>query len=239
MPKISVIIPVYNHAMALDRSLMTLFAQTLVPYEVIIVNDGSTDNVESVIKTWQTKHPEIQWTILEQAHAGASTARNVGLRAATGELVIFWDADTVAKPEMLSKMYQALIENPTASYAYSHYRFGRKLIKSRPFNAARLKENNFIDTTSLMWKKDVEPFDEQLQRFQDWDLWLTLLEKNKTGVLVPEVLFSKIVGSRIGYSKWIPKFYFKLPWKPAAVKRYLEAKAIVLKKHGLATSQNS
>lgn len=239
MPQISVIIPVYNHMAALDRSLATLFAQTLIPYEIIIVNDGSTDGVESTIKTWQEKRPDMRWIVLEQAHTGASGARNAGLLAATGDLVIFWDADTVAKPEMLGRMYQALIDNPKVSYAYSHYRFGRKLMRSRPFDATRLKENNFIDTTSLVWKKDAEPFDENLRRFQDWDVWLTLLEKNKTGVLVPEVLFSKLVGSRIGYSKWIPKFYFKLPWRPAAVKQYLEAKAIVAKKHNLTASQNS
>jgi hypothetical protein len=60
-----------------------------------------------------------------------------------------------------------------------------------------------------------------------------LLEKGKTGVFVPEVLYAKIVKGRMGISNWLPSFMFKLPWKTKGVKKYEEAKKIIVKKHNL------
>lgn len=234
---ISIIIPVYNHAHCLERCFFSLSRQTYRPLEIIVVNDGSTDKfhdvMNNVVKKLNTKHKtkNIRIKIIEQKNLGAPSARNRGFAESSGEYVIFWDADTIARPDMLEKMLFALESHPEASYVYSQYRFGWKKIKSRAFNADSLRKNNFIDTTSLIRRTDVLLFDESLKRFQDWDLWLTMSENGKIGILISEVLFSKIVTGRIGYSKWLPSFFYRLPWKTRAVREYEAARQVILRKH--------
>lgn len=77
------------------------------------------------------------------------------------------------------------------------------------------------------------PFATSLNRFQDWDLWLSMLERGQTGIFIPEVLYEKTVGSREGISTWLPSFVYQLPWKSKEVKKYESAKQIILKKHHL------
>ena len=235
MPVISVIIPVYNHASVLKQCLVSLVGQTLLPGEVIIVDDGSTDDFEKVAAEISNDErlKKLNIKIIRQQNRGAGAARNRGFAESAGELVIFWDADTIARPEMLEKMKTTLDASPGASFAYSRFKFGWKTMKSRPFDPDALKKENYIDTTSLLRRMDFSGFDESLKRFQDWDLWLTLLEKNKTGVFVPEVLFKKLVGGRKGMSHWRPSLFYRLPWKLKAIKEYETAREIVRLKHGL------
>ncbi|HSR88925.1 MAG TPA: glycosyltransferase family A protein [Candidatus Udaeobacter sp.] len=238
-PLISIIIPVYNHAHTLKRCIESVFNQTYRPLEVIVVNDGSTDNFEEVVKECLllTDGDCIGvgsvLSVISQENFGAATARNRGFKESKGEYVIFWDADTLAQPQMLQKMFAALQNNPQASYAYSSFKFGWKTIKSQNFDPSKLKQLNYIDTTALVRRSEFMGFDESLKRFQDWDLWLTMLEKGKTGVFIPDTLYTKKVSGREGISKWLPSFVYKLPWKIKQVKKYEEARSIILKKHGL------
>lgn len=235
MKLISVIIPAYNHAHTLRLCLNTILHQTYRPIEVIIVNDGSTDNFDEVIAKIQAdkKYQNLHLQVLSQQNKGAPAARNLGFKSAKGEYVIFWDADTIAGPEMLAKMVKVLENHPDNSYVYCDYKFGWKKMTSRAFDSGALKNNNYIDTTSLIHAQDFCGFDESLKRFQDWDLWLTLLEKNKTGVYLPGCLFVKIVRGRKGYSQWLSKIFFKLPWKTKKVTEFEVARGIVLKKHNI------
>lgn len=234
---ISIIIPVYNHARELRHSFASILHQVYSQLEIIVVDDGSTDNFDFVIDGIIAKHANLKIKVIRQSNHGAASARNVGLNSASGQLVIFWDADTLARPDMLSLLKQALDAKPEGAYAYSDYKFGWKKMPSQCFNAADLKRNNYIDVTALIRREVLSPnpFDESLKRFQDWDLWLTLLENKKFGVYVPRILYKKIIGGRrrISLSYWLPGFVYKLPWKISAVRRYLAAKEIVLAKHGL------
>jgi glycosyltransferase involved in cell wall biosynthesis len=255
-PLISIIIPVYNHAHTLRKTIEDIFRQTYRPLEVIVVNDGSTDDFEAAASVilnemkdpsrsdkrdssaeLQNDKQNIAIQILSQENKGAPSARNLGFASSKGEYVIFWDADTLASPQMLEKMFEALQNNPQSAYAYSQFKFGWKVIKSQNFDADKLRQVNYIDTTSLIRRSALSsvPWDTSLRRFQDWDLWLSLLEKNQTGVFVPEVLYKKIVEGRVGISNWMPSFIYKLPWKTKRVRKYEEAKQIILKKHGLSS----
>lgn len=231
-PAISVIIPVYNHAKALRRSLLSLAGQSERSFEVIVVDDGSTDDLSEAIK-----NVGLDLKIIRQENKGAPAARNRGLEEAAGEYIIFWDADTVARSFMLEKFKKTLIDNRGASYAYSQFRFGWKKIRSQKFKIEDLRLNNYIDTTSLVRREALVgipgPFDESLKRFQDWDLWLTLLEKNKTGIFIPEVLYKKCVQGRKGISMWLPRFAYRLMWRSRVVQEYAAAKNLVLAKHHL------
>lgn len=229
---ISVIVPVYNHSRVLEKCVASIYAQTHRPLEVIMVNDGSTDNFLYQMEKILKYYPDLNIKIINQTHGGANAARNHGFSESNGAYVIFWDADTVAKKMMLEKMLMALKQNPNRSYAYSQFYFGFKKIKSHPWDLALLKKNNYIDFVSLLRRDDFMPLDETLKRFQDWDLWLTLTKNNKTGVFVPEVLYKKIVGGRKGISRWLPGFMYRFSfYKP--VKEYEAAAQKVRAKHGL------
>lgn len=232
---VSIVIPIYNHAHSLKKSVVSIIAQTHRPMEVIMVDDGSTDNSGDLAEQ-VTNLLIIDGTnaiIVHQGNKGASAARNRGFKEAKGEYVIFWDADTVAKPDMLEKMVKSLQGHPEASYVYSQFKFGWKTMKSHSFDQDLLTKVNYIDTTSLIRKNDFIGFDESLKRFQDWDLWLSMLEKNKKGIFIPEILYSKITYGRKGMSSWIPSVFYKLPLKTKRVEEYGRAKKIIFAKHNI------
>ena len=234
MDLISVIIPIYNQAHTLRRSLVTLVNQTYRPLEVIVVNDGSTDNFSEVMKNILAEDlfKELKIKVINQLNQGAPAARNHGFSESSGNYVIFWDADTIAKPNMLAVMHQTLLDNPDASWAYSQFCFGWKKMRGQKFDWESLKKNNYIDVTSLIRRDAFLPFDENLKRFQDWDLWLTLGKQGKSGKFISQVLYKKITNP-IGISSWFPSFFFKLPWQTNKVKKYEAARAIILQKHHL------
>jgi len=233
---ISIIIPVYNHASTLEKCVFSLFKQSYRPLEIIIINDGSTDDFNSVVNKISNniQNKDIEVKIFNQKNQGAPVARNNGFKESSGEYIIFWDADTIADPEMLSKMYNILQKYPKASYAYSQFKLRWKKFGCREFDAKKLKKFNYIDLSALIRRGDFSGFDESLKRFMDWDLWLTMLEKNKTGIFLPEVLYKRMVAKRRkGISNWLPSFIYKLPWKTKSVKDYENAREIILKKHGI------
>ena len=223
--------------MRIAESLKTAFDQTYKNFEIIVVNDGSTDNFEMEMEKIRNEYSSKNYLIkvITQENRGAPAARNRGFKEASGEFVIFWDADLVAKPEMLQKMKTALDEHQECSYAYSQFRFGWKKFKLQSFDAGELKKNNYITTSSLIRSEDFVGFDESVKKFQDWDLWLTMLEKNKIGIFIPEVLFTLKVSGRAGISSWLPKIAYALPFKLKMVKKYEDAKRIILEKHHLNT----
>lgn len=227
-PLISVIVPVYNHARTIKSCLNSVLAQTYRPTEIIVIDDGSIDNFNQEISAFAN----FEVLILKQENRGAPAARNRGFAESKGEYVIFWDADTMAKPDLLQKMFDALRKNPSASYAYSKFKFGWKTMRGHQFAPELLKKANYIDVTSLMRRADFLGFDESLKKFQDWDLWLAMLEKNKTGVFVPEVLYKKVVGNRRGISSWLPRFLYKFSGLKRA-RKYNDAKKIIFIKHKL------
>ena len=102
MIKLSVVIPTYNRRHILERTLSALSAQDFPPedYEVIVVIDGSTDSTAEFLRGWK---PKFAWQALAASHRGAGAARNVGIRAAMGELVLFLDDDLIAPPDLLGQ----------------------------------------------------------------------------------------------------------------------------------------
>lgn len=232
---VSIIIPVYNHKHTIIKSLESIMSQSFRPLEVIIVNDGSTDGFEEIMPklTEIGRVNEVEIKVINQANMGAPKARNEGFLASQGEFLIFWDADTIGTPQMLSKMVKILDQKPEISFVYSGFKFGWKTFKSYNFDLEKLKQLNYIDITSMIRRDVFTPFDESLKKFQDWDFWLGLALRGKKGERINEVLYTKIVRGRKGISSWLPSFFYKLPWKSKEVKKYEEAKEIVYKKHNL------
>ncbi len=235
MPRISVIIPTYQHASTIGPCLDSVLAQTLKPFEIIVVNDGSTDGTEKVLETYRD-----HVTVISQVNCGSNPSRNTGWKASTGDFLIFCDADVIMQPNMLERLAGVLEEHPEASYAYGGFRFGWKAMPAAYFDSERLRKTNYIHTTALIRREHFPGFDEAIKRFQDWDVWLTMLEAGHVGVQLPGELFQIIdVAGRAGISQWVPSIVLKFPWKyvgwmPASVKKYQQAREVIAKKHHLA-----
>jgi glycosyltransferase involved in cell wall biosynthesis len=207
------------------------------------VNDGSTDDTEKVLNSYLSRIKYIS-----QENKGANPARNRGLKEAQGELVMVLDADVVLRADALELLARSLVDHPKSSYAYGRFYLGWKSFRNYAFSADRLRKMNYIHTSALVRRADHPGYDESIRRFQDWDVWLTMLGKGMTGVFVPEYLYEVRVdgASRIGVkigkktygSMWIPSFVYSLPWHiigftPRRIKAYQDGRAIIAKKHGL------
>ena len=233
--RIAVVIPCYNHADVLRRTLENLRAQTIKPTEVIVVDDGSTDTPGSVVTGFTDRLP-IRDVRLD-VNRGAPYARNVGAQMTTAPLILFLDADIGLKPTALETFSDTLREHPESAYAYSNFFWGTKRFRGRPFDVEALKQRNFIHTTSLMRREAFPGFDETLKKFQDWDLWLTMAERGATGVWIDRELF-RVEPRRQGISRWMPRIAYWIPWQklgfvPKDIANYREAEEIVRKKHGI------
>lgn len=231
---ISIIIPLYNREKTIVKTLESIARQSYQVLEVIIVNDGSSDNSERVVAQYlKNIKNNISYYFFNQANAGAPAARNAGFRKSKGEYILFCDADVVLEPFALETMLQALNDNPGASYVYSSFNWGKKLFKLDEFNPEKLKKMPYIHSLSLIRRIDfpASGWDESLKKFQDWDLWLSMLKEEKIGLWIPQVLFTVETGGTI--SSWLPSFAYKLfPFLPA-VKKYKKAMKIIKEKYGL------
>lgn len=102
-PKISIIVPIYNAENCIDSCMRSVYDQTFTDYEIILVNDGSTDNSASVCKRYRDKDPRV--TYIEKENGGAGSARNAGMDAAKGEYLAFPDVDDRFEPQMYEQLY--------------------------------------------------------------------------------------------------------------------------------------
>lgn len=105
MPKVSIIVPVYNVEKYVGKCLNSLINQTIKDIEIIVVNDGSTDDSEKIIKEFQEKNPD-RIIYLKKENGGLSDARNFGLPVAKGEYIAFLDSDDYVQLDMYEKMYK-------------------------------------------------------------------------------------------------------------------------------------
>ncbi|MFZ2061165.1 MAG: glycosyltransferase family A protein [Candidatus Binatus sp.] len=114
MAKVSVIIPVYNGAATIGRALASVFAQTFTDYEVMVINDGSTDDTAAVLSRYGDRI-----RVITQPNRGLSAARNAGVRASHGEYLAFLDDDDQWMPEKLARCVPVLDADPGCALAYT------------------------------------------------------------------------------------------------------------------------
>lgn len=229
---ISIIIPIYNQANHLDNCLVSIKKQTYDNYEIIVVDDGSSDHIKTIINKYR-KIFGLKISYFEQENRGAGAARNRGAGIAKGEYIIFCDADVIMEPNMLELMIKTLRENPGASFCYSSFFWGRRKFKLWPYDAERLKQLPYINTASLIRRQHFPGFDEKLKRFQDWDLWLTMAEAGHSGVWLNQILYRVNTGGAQTMSHWLPGSAYKFLPFLSAVKKYNQAKEVIIKKHSL------
>lgn len=184
MTKVSVIIPAYNAITYLPASLDSILAQTYTDFEVIIVNDGSTDGTAEWVE--QLTNPRVK--LISQTNQGNCAARNTGIAHARGEYIAFLDADDLWDSTKLAKQVEMLEQNPEVGLVYTWVeridQNGKSLGKPFESNLSgniweKLLDRNVIATSSTMIRRccfdNVGKFDENLKSFvEDWDLWLRI-----------------------------------------------------------------
>ena len=109
MEKITVIIPVYNVASFLERALKSITCQTYTNLQILLIDDGSTDESGKICDDWVKKDSRIQ--CVHQENAGVSVARNHGLDLAVGEYIMFIDADDWVEPEMIESLHELILKH--------------------------------------------------------------------------------------------------------------------------------
>ena len=112
--KFSIVIPAYNTGKYIHKTLDSVYSQTYSNYEVVIVNDGSTDSTSEIIRNYFKNFPAVHYKLIEQKNKGIGAARNSGIRETQGDFVAFLDADDKWSREKLSKIKRFLEENPQA-----------------------------------------------------------------------------------------------------------------------------
>lgn len=130
MPKVSVIVPVYNVEKYLEKCLNSLVNQTLKDIEIIIVNDGTPDNSQTIIDKYQKKYPNIIKSYIKE-NGGLSDARNYGLKKASGKYIAFLDSDDYVTTDMYESMYKKAISgNFDMVVCNLNYIYDDKIVKA-------------------------------------------------------------------------------------------------------------
>ena len=126
MPKISVIVPVYNVEKYLNRCVNSILAQTFDDFEIILIDDGSKDSSPEICDDLAKKNDKIK--VFHKENGGQSSARNMGLSAAQGEYISFVDSDDWIEPNMFECLYDLLQKHPKAQMAQCEWRFAKEYI---------------------------------------------------------------------------------------------------------------
>ncbi|MCE5332421.1 MAG: glycosyltransferase family 2 protein [Bacteroidales bacterium] len=190
---VSIIIPAYNAEKFLEETVASAMASTYPFLEIIIVNDGSTDNTKSVIHKIKTQYPQIR--SFEQKNSGVAVARNLAIRKARGKYILPLDADDLITPDYIEKAVEIISTNDQVKVVYCLAEFfGNKTghWKLPPFNRKLLARKNLIFVTALYRKSDYEKTDgyrPEIKGPEDWDFWISMLKTGGEVVRIPKVCF--------------------------------------------------
>lgn len=185
LPIVSVVITTYNYAVYLPRAIDTVLMQTYPNVEVIVIDDGSTDDAASVIP----KHASVKY--FYQENRGLSAARNNGIIRSKGEYVLFLDADDWLEPAAIVNNLAVLIHHPTVAFisgSYYLFRVDTGLVEEVKVSIndnhyLHLLKSNYIGMVAAVlfqrWALNDMRFNENLEACEDYDLYLNIARKYK------------------------------------------------------------
>lgn len=191
-PLISVIIPCFNTAQYLPETLDSLFSQTLQNFEVIAIDDGSTDNTLDILYKYQEKYQQL--TVMSQENSYCMIARMNAIKHAKGKYLVCLDSDDKLHPDFLKKCSNIAENDETVAIVCSDVQlFGAKnQTWCRQFEIKDFLLENSICITSLVRKSFFDMtggFDTSLEMYEDWDLYISILEFGGKVHRIPEPLF--------------------------------------------------
>jgi len=194
-PKISVIIPCFNHGKFIEDAVESVKKQTFKEYEIIVVNDGSTDQFTvNKIKYLSDKYKDI--VVINQPNGHLSNARNNGIKISKGEFFFPLDADDYIEPGTLEMCYKKIQNNKKLGFVYTYTRFFGDINESivrRNYNLCKLMKTNYIVASCLFRKKawdSVGGYDESMKSgYEDWEFLIRLGKSGWFGKLLRYPLF--------------------------------------------------
>lgn len=232
MPKVSIILPTYNRAYILNQAIDSVLAQSFTDWELIIVDDGSTDDTREFVSHYIVCDPRIRY--ISQENAGACVARNNGMEHALGDIIVYLDSDDLFFPEYLSTLIECLKKNKSIVFGATNH--VRRIILENDTHEVLAEQEPFIAFTSTPTLEDFyhwrvkttssgifhvrkirdEGFrwDRNIKRFQDWDFIMSIgvgYPENFYVIPEPMVLYRQVYGgdgmcSQATYTDWAHGF---------------------------------
>lgn len=192
-PRVSVVIPCFNMGRYIEETVDSVFAQTMQDFEIIIVNDGSTDEETNRLLSGYDRP---KTTVFTTPNGGPSAARNAGIAKAVASYIFPLDADDLLEPTCLEKTARLLDENQEISIVNFWYEGFGDMAFTIGAESCGLKEilsENKLCGNALFRRKvweDVGGYDESFREgYEDWDFWISALEKGHGVHVIREVLF--------------------------------------------------
>lgn len=188
---ISVVMPAYNSADFIEDAIKSILNQTYTDFELIVIDDGSSDNTVEIVKRYVETDPRVK--LIEQKNAGVGAARNVGLQAAQYPWIALLDSDDIALPQRFEKQVEAIESDPevvvwvTATHnmgdtgqVYDETRPGGPENKGEFYRRRSAGEVIYLSTTAAVFRKDlalkIGGFDPRFRSAGDTDFWERMAE---------------------------------------------------------------
>ena len=183
MATVTVLIPTFNRAKFIGEALASVFAQTYEDYQVVVVDDGSTDETETVLQPWLSK---IRY--FKKDNGGPSSARNFGIRHSGTAYIAFLDSDDRWEPTFLDVAMQLIRQNPALGLVTAAHVVEPEGVKRPKIPESRLEgnlyprlfQNNFVTTSAVVVQREcfdtVGLFNEELRQAGDYDMWLRIAQ---------------------------------------------------------------
>ena len=226
MKKVSVIVPVYNASKYLCRCISSILNQTFTDFELILINDGSTDNSLEILRKYEVQDSRI--VVIDKVNEGVSATRNLGIESAQGEYIMFCDSDDYAEPNWIQTLYETIDKNPDSSVlcAYSSLNIQKK--SENKVTLTDVKTTTHIDISeyyyiyinnlsSFLWNKiyrhDVIKqnhivFRTNLLEGEDLLFNIDYLKHIKDFVFIPESLYHWVDNNVYTLSRVFNPYYF-------------------------------
>lgn len=208
---VSVVIPTYNRWPMLGEAIESVLAQTVAGYELIVVDDGSTDETPERLRDYGSR-----LAVLTQSRRGVAAARNSGACRASGEYLAFLDSDDLWHPRKIERQLDLMESNPGVEICQTEEIWIRKGVRVNPRNKHRKPSGDIfraslalclVSPSAVMMRRGlferVGGFDESLPVCEDYDLWLRIARDTEIP-LIPETLVTKRGGhaDQLSRSTW-------------------------------------
>ena len=195
-PKVSVVVVSYNYARYLPEAVESVLNQSYPHLEVIIVNDGSTDNTAEVAEQLTKLHPHKTIKVINQKNAGQpAISRNIGIHQTRGEYILCLDADDKIAPTMIEECVHILDQDPTVSIVYTDrldFDGVDQVVQAGEYSFPLLRYANHISYCALFRRKvweDIGGYRTNVKGCEDWDFWVAAGAQGHFGRRIPKPLF--------------------------------------------------
>jgi len=198
-PNVSVVLTVFNYAALVGEAISSVAASDHEQFELVIVEDASTDRSLDVIREAIREHPWVPTTLVARgSNGGLAAARNLGIQHARGEYIFILDADNAVYPHCLSTLAEALHEDQEAAFAYGILEVfdsggPRDLMNWLAWDPAQLRYGNYVDAMAMLRRSAVEAVggftpEPRLYGWEDFALWCALADQGARGTAVPSIV---------------------------------------------------